>query len=173
MIIRRIAYYLQFVLILAMTLWMWIAWGIYSGGGLSFLGVLITVPITLVALAINAFVSNLRHSVRRDRAISWLDVVLGVCWWVALALIVPRFGDPDAYRAFDALVTSIFLGVVVFAVHVIEAIREAQRRVRDAVAQFESDARMGVVTVDMTDSSGAHRYAAEVDGTEWVKPQNG
>jgi hypothetical protein len=130
MVLRRSFYYAQFGAIPILPLWLLIGRGIViDGTGWEFVMLLFVAPILALAMLIAAGLTVARKSVRRSRAVSWLDVALLAAWY--LAIIAAGF---VAHPVMAVLV--VLLAVTVFWSAVWQLYAETRRRVRTAFAGF-------------------------------------
>jgi peptidoglycan/LPS O-acetylase OafA/YrhL len=128
--LRRSFYYAQFGAIPILPLWLLIGRGIViDGTGWEFVMLLFVAPILAVVMLIVAGLTVARKSVRRSRAVSWLDVGLLAAWY--LAIIAAGF---VAHPIMAVLV--VLLAFAVFWSAVWQLYTETRRRVRSAFAGF-------------------------------------
>lgn len=130
--LRRGFYFVQFGAIPILPLWLLIGRGIViDGTGWEFVLLLFVCPILALAMLIVAGLTIARKSVRRSRAVSWLDVGLLVAWY--LAIIAAGF---VAHPVMAVLV--VMLSVAVFWSAVWQLYTETRRRVRSAFASLSA-----------------------------------
>ena len=155
--LRRGFYYAQFGAIPILPLWLLIGRGIViDGTGWEFVLLLFVAPILAVAMLIVVGLTVARNSVRRWRAVSWVDVLLLSAWY--LAIIAAGF---VAHPVSAVLV--VLLAVAVFWSSVWQLFTETRRRVRSAFAGYTAipagdyeasphpganDGRPGVIRID-------------------------
>src|SRR6187431_2493774 len=85
MLLRRIVFYAQFPMAVALPVWVLITRGIIENGiGWEFVAYLIVCPILFIALLVIAALIFARKTVRVERAVSWLDTALLIALWAAL-----------------------------------------------------------------------------------------
>ena len=89
--LRRVFYRWLFPAAVVLPLWLLVGWGVFQAGGWVFLWVLfIAIPSVLIGQIIMTLLVRARPSVRRDGAVSWLDV-LGFTVWHLLVIAVGCF----------------------------------------------------------------------------------
>ena len=89
--LRRVFYRWLFPAAVVLPLWLLIGWGVFQAGGWVFLWVLfVAIPSVLIGQVAMTLLVRARPSVRRDGAVSWLDV-LGFTVWHALVIAVGCF----------------------------------------------------------------------------------
>src|SRR6478609_8920828 len=84
MLFRRIFFRWIQAATIVLPIWLAVGWAVFGGGGWGTLGLIITVPVTFIALAIIALLISMRPSVREQRAVSWTDVVVLGAWHAAI-----------------------------------------------------------------------------------------
>jgi hypothetical protein len=138
MLFRRIFFRWIQAATIVLPIWLAVGWAVFGGGGWGTLGLVITVPVTFVSLAIVALLTSMRPSVREHRAVSWGDVgVLGA--WQA-AIIGFGFSGPSM-AAFAFL--SIALALVAFWHAIVQLVRDGARRMQETMAEYERAAQAG------------------------------
>lgn len=149
MLLRRTFFYWQFIAALVLPLWLFVGWGVSSGSGWSFVGLLLLAPILFVFLTIVSVIVYMRAGVRRTNAVSWMDVGLVG----ALHLAIIAFGlFTEATSMFAVL--GVVLGLAAFWGAVWQLVDETRSRARDALREFEQ----------MTTTPPAAPRAHSVDG---------
>jgi len=95
---------------LLLPLWLVVGWAVFSASGWALLGVLlIAAPSVLVGEIVAALLIRARPTVRRQRAVSWWDV-LGITAWHALVIAFGCFIDV-AFAPLLVLAILAFLGL--------------------------------------------------------------
>ena len=132
MLIRRAFYRWQYLAIVVLPVWLAVGWAIFGGGGWGTLGLVLVVPIAVIALGVVALLVSVRPTVREERAVSWTDVgVLG--GWHA-AIIGTGFYGASA-TLFGVL--AILLSIAAFWLAIWQLIGDGARRVQASMAEFE------------------------------------
>jgi hypothetical protein len=132
MLLRRGFFYWQFVAALVLPLWLFVGWGVSSGSGWSFVGLLVLAPLLFVFLTIVGVLVYMRASVRRRNAVSWMDIVL----IGALHVAIVAFGlFTEATSAFAVL--GVVLGLAAFWGSIWQLVEETRSRARSALREFE------------------------------------
>lgn len=103
---------------------------ILAGSGWDFALLLLVSPILGVLMLVVAGFTVGRKSVRRDRAVSWLDVGVHAAWYLSIVA-----ASVFAHPAIAALV--VVISVVAFWVALWQLFSETRRRVKDALAGLE------------------------------------
>jgi hypothetical protein len=115
-----------------LPIWPLVGWGIFGGGGWQFLVLVIAMPILFVTMAIVAGLIWARPTVRREKAVSWLDVgVLSL--WQACVIGFGLFGPSS--NAFAVL--GVLAGLAAFWVVSWQFFTDARKRARETMAEFE------------------------------------
>jgi hypothetical protein len=95
MMLRRAFFRWLFPAAIILPLWLLVGWGVFQAGGWSFLWVLfIAIPSVFVGQLVLAFLVRARPSVRVNRAVSWLDVIVFSVWHtliIAVGCFVERW----------------------------------------------------------------------------------
>lgn len=158
MILRRAFYYWQFVAALVLPIWLFVGWGISSGSGWSFVGLLVLAPVLFVFMLVVSVVVYMRSSVRRANAVSWWDVAVIGAWHAAIVAF--GFFTP----ATSALaVIGVVLGVASFWTAVSQLVVEARERASAALREFEQ----------MTTAPTARTQPRPVDGEVIIVEETG
>jgi len=132
MIIRRAFRYWMLIAAVALPIWPLIGWSIFSQGGWAFLGLVVAMPILFVAMAAVDLLIYMRPAVRRTGALSWIDVGI-LALWHALIIAFGFFGATASLFA----VLGVCAGVAAFWLSIWQLIRDAARRTRETLAEFE------------------------------------
>ena len=132
MIIRRAFRTWMVIAAVVLPIWPLIGWGIFGGGGWQFLGLLISMPILFVAMLAVAGLIWARPTVRREKAVSWLDVGILTIWQVSV-IGFGLFGPSS--NAFAVL--GVLAGIAAFWVVLWEFFTDARDRARETIAEFE------------------------------------
>ncbi len=89
---------------IVLPLWLIVGWAVFNAGGWAFLGVIfVAAPAVLIGELVLAFMIRARPTVRRDRAVSWWDV-LGLTVWHGLVI------------AYGCYIHVAFAAVLIFAI---------------------------------------------------------
>ncbi|MBG6239900.1 hypothetical protein IWX78_002890 [Mycetocola sp. CAN_C7] len=132
MIIRRAFRTWMVIAAVALPIWPLIGWGIFGGGGWQFLVLVISMPILFVAMLIVAGLIRARPTVRREKAVSWLDVGI-LTLWQASVIGFGLFGpSSDAFA-----VLGVLTGLAAFWIVLWEFFTDARNRARETMAEFE------------------------------------
>ncbi|MFB9309480.1 hypothetical protein ACFFRL_09760 [Agromyces hippuratus] len=132
MLLRRALYRWQMIAIIVLPVWLAVGWAIFGGGGWGTLGLVIVVPIAFIVLGIVALITNVRPTVRQERALSWIDVGVLTAWH--LSIIGTGFYGPTA-TGFGVL--AILLGIAAFWVAVWQLVTDGANRMKASMAEFE------------------------------------
>jgi hypothetical protein len=136
MLFRRIFFRWTQAATVVLPIWLAVGWAVFGGGGWGTLGLIITVPVTFIALAVMALLTSMRPTVREQRAVSWGDVgVLGA--WHA-AIVGFGFSGPSM-AAFAFL--AIALALVAFWYEILQLVRDGARRMQATMSEYERVAR--------------------------------
>jgi hypothetical protein len=136
-VIRRAFFYWQFPAAVILPAWILVGWGIFSATGWQIIGLIIGVMMLTVAMLATAGLIFARKDVRAERAVSWLDVgLLAVLHGLVIAV---GFFTPVT-ALLGTLSAVAVLGL--FWSGIIQLVMETRRRVREAVARFEEQARI-------------------------------
>ncbi|MFF2369592.1 hypothetical protein [Agromyces sp. NPDC058110] len=123
---------------IVLPVWLVVGWAVFGGGGWGTLGLIITVPVTFLSLAVIALLTSMRPTVRETRAVSWVDVgILG--GWHAAIIGFGFSGPPMASFA----VLSIALALVAFWYAIVQLVRDGAKRMQEQMAEYERVARAG------------------------------
>lgn len=158
--LRRAWYRALWVAVFVLPLWVFLGRAFFGAPlGYQFLAQVVLVPLLFVAQLVATLVVFLRPSVRRDRAVSWIDVgVLTLSWLGQLAIgffLVDSASSRPAASAFTALVGSsaldlstalsaagigltIVAGTALLGLAVWQAVRDAKASFARAVGGFDS-----------------------------------
>lgn len=132
MLLRRAFFYWQFIAAIVLPLWLFVGWGISSGSGWSFVGLLVLAPLLFVFLTIVSVLVYMRAGVRRTNAVSWTDVLLiGV---LHAAIVVFGLFTPASSAI---AVLGVVLGLAAFWGAVWQLVEETRARARAALREFE------------------------------------
>lgn len=86
--LRRAFYLWLFPAAFVLPMWLLLGWGVFRAGGWVFLWVLfIAIPSVFIGQLLMSFLVRARPSVRRDRAVSWLDVAGFAVWHILVILV--------------------------------------------------------------------------------------
>lgn len=131
MVIRRAFYYAMFGAFVVLPVTLLIGRGlVLAGSGWDFALLLLISPILgLVMLVVTGFTVG-RKSVRRERAVSWLDVGIHAAWYLSIVA-----ASVFAHPAIAAVV--IIISVAAFWFSLWQLVTETRRRVKDAWAGLE------------------------------------
>jgi hypothetical protein len=132
MIIRRAFRTWMVIAAVALPIWPLVGWGIFGGGGWQFVALLISMPILFVAMLTVAGLVWARPTVRRERAVSWLDVGI-LTLWQACVIGFGLFGPASSAFA----VFGVLAGLAAFWVVLWEFFTDARDRARETLAGFE------------------------------------
>jgi hypothetical protein len=132
MIIRRAFRTWMVIAAVVLPIWPLIGWGIFGGGGWQFVALLIAMPILFVAMLSVAGLVWARPTVRREKAVSWLDVGILTLWQVSV-IGFGLFGpSASAFAVFGVIA-----GLATFWVVLWEFFTDARDRARETFAEFE------------------------------------
>lgn len=132
MLLRRAFFYWQFIAALVLPLWLFVGWGLSSGSGWSFVGLLVLAPMLFVFMLVVSVVVYMRSSVRRSNAVSWWDVaVIGA--WHASIVAFGFFSEANEAVA----VLGVLLGLASFWVAMWQLVTETRAKAREALREFE------------------------------------
>jgi uncharacterized membrane protein YuzA (DUF378 family) len=132
MILRRAFRIWMLIAAVALPIWPLVGWGIFGGGGWQFLVLIIAMPILFVTMAAVAGLIWARPTVRREKAVSWLDVGV-LTLWQACVIGFGLFGPAsDAFAVLGVLV-----GLAAFWVVLWEFFTDAKKRAKETMAEFE------------------------------------
>lgn len=145
MILRRAFYYVHVLAALILPVWLLVGWGVFGGGGLELLLVILGAVTLLVSMLVVAGITFARRSVRVDRALSWIDVGVLFAWYAAIiaAGFYPSFGG-----VLNAAI--ILFGLAAFWTAIGQLVTDTSRRVKSAINNF-----VPPVTADSYGPSGA------------------
>ncbi|SFN52487.1 hypothetical protein [Mycetocola miduiensis] len=132
MILRRAFRIWMLIAAVALPIWPLVGWGIFGGGGWQFLVLIIAMPILFITMAAVAGLIWARPTVRRERAVSWLDVGI-LTLWHASVIGFGLFGPSS--NAFAVL--GVLAGLAAFWVVLWEFFTDARDRARETMAEFE------------------------------------
>lgn len=148
MLFRRIFFRWIQAATIVLPVWLVVGWAVFGGGGWGTLGLVITVPVTFISLAVIALLTSMRPSVREERAASWTDVaVLGA--WHASIIAFGFSGPSMAGFAFLAIA----LALVAFWSAIVQLVRDGARRMQATMAEYERAAQAG--SIPRADAGGA------------------
>ncbi|GAA4366087.1 hypothetical protein [Agromyces bauzanensis] len=132
MLIRRAFLWWLVAAAVVLPIWLGVGWVTFGRGGWGTLGLVITVPITFITLAVVALLVRIRPTVRADRAASWMDV--GVVGALHAAVIgIGFYGDSGAFFG----VMAILLAIVAFWSSVWQLISDGAKRMEATMVEFE------------------------------------
>ncbi|GAA4665140.1 hypothetical protein [Frondihabitans cladoniiphilus] len=156
--LRRGFYRVLWGAVLVLPLWVFLGRAFFGAPlGYQFLAQILLVPLLFVGQLVVSLILFLRPSVRRDRAVSWLDVgaltlswlgQLGIGFFLVDSVSSARASAFTALVGRDALplstalsaaaiVLTVVMGVVLLALGVAEAIRGARAGMQKAFADLE------------------------------------
>ncbi len=132
MLLRRAFYRWQMIAVVVLPIWLAIGWAIFGGGGWGTLGLVIVVPVTFIALGVVALLTNVRPTVREQRASSWTDVGVIGAWHLAIIAT-------GLYGASATLfgVLAILLALAAFWIAIWQLVNDGAKRVQASMAEFE------------------------------------
>ncbi len=149
--IRQGLYFWQFVAVLVLPLWVFIAKGILGSSlGWDLLLFVFLCPLLAVSMLIVVGLTVARKTVRATRSVSWLDAAVLVVWHGAII----TFGFVDTSWVVVLIVVSAIAG---FWTAIGQLVIETRDRVRGVMAGFDEAAR--------ADRSSTTRSAPIDDGT--------
>lgn len=129
--LRRAFYYAQFGAFIVLPIALLIGRGlVLAGSGWDFALLLLVSPVLGIVMLVVAGFTMARKSVRRDRALSWLDVALHFVWYLSI-IAASVFAHP----AIAAIV--IVLSVAAFWSALWQLFTETRRRVKSALASLD------------------------------------
>jgi hypothetical protein len=120
------------IAVVVLPIWLAVGWAIFGGGGWGTLGLVLVVPIAFVVLGVVALLTNVRPTVRHERALSWIDVGVLTAW--QLSIIGTGFYGTTA-TGFGVL--AILLGIAAFWVAVWQLVTDGANRMKASMAEFE------------------------------------
>lgn len=132
MLIRRAVYYWQFAAAILLPLWLFVGWGIWGSNGWTFLGLAVLAPILFIAMLLVTLIIYGRPEVRRDNAVSWIDVGL-LLFWHAMMIGFGFFGPTASLFA----VLGIVAGLTAFWGTLWELVRDTAKRAKKAMSDLE------------------------------------
>ncbi|WP_157005949.1 MFS transporter [Agromyces laixinhei] len=132
MLLRRALYRWQMIAVVVLPVWLAVGWAVFGGGGWGTLGLVIVVPVAFVVLGVVVLLTNVRPTVRHERALSWIDVGVLTAW--QLAIIGTGFYGASA-TLFGVL--AILLGIAAFWVAVWQLVTDGANRMKASMAEFE------------------------------------
>lgn len=115
-----------------LPIWPLVGWGLFGGGGWEFLVLIVSMPILFLTMAAVAGLIWARPTVRRERAVSWLDVGV-LTLWHACILGFGLFGPASNGFA----VVGVLAGLAAFWVASWEFFTDARKRAQETMAEFE------------------------------------
>lgn len=134
MLLRRGFYYALFGAFIVLPVFLLIGRGlVLADNGWDFALLLLVSPILGIFMLVVAGFTMARKSVRRDRAVSWLDVGVHLAWYLSI-IAAGVFAHP----AVAAIV--IILGVGAFWLALWQLFTETRRRVKSALASLDYSA---------------------------------
>lgn len=132
MLIRRAFLWWLVAAAVVLPIWLGVGWIVFGGGGWGTLGLVITVPVTFIGLAVVALLIRVRPTVRAERAASWTDV--GVVGALHAAVIgIGFYGDSGAFFG----VMAILLAIAAFWAAVWQLVTDGARRMQATMVEFE------------------------------------
>jgi len=135
MLLRRIVFYAQFPMAVALPVWVLITRGIIENGiGWEFVAYLIVCPILFIALLVIAALVFARKTVRVERAVSWLDTALLIALWAALIA-------SGLYAQQGMAVLVVLLLIAGFWIAAYELFLDTRRRINEFSASLEDAVR--------------------------------
>jgi hypothetical protein len=132
MLLRRALYRWQMIAVVVLPVWLAVGWAVFGGGGWGTLGLVIVVPVAFLVLGVVALLTNVRPTVREQRALSWTDVGVLTAW--QLSIIGTGFYGATA-TGFGVL--AILLGIAAFWVAVWQLVTDGANRMKATMAEFE------------------------------------
>ena len=132
MLLRRAFFYWQFIAAIVLPLWLFVGWGVSSGSGWSFVGLLVLAPFLFVFLMIVSVLVYMRAGVRRTNTVSWMDFGLVGALHVAIVVFGLFTGATSAIA-----VLGVILGLAAFWGAVWQLVEETRSRARAAMREFE------------------------------------
>lgn len=165
MIIRRAFRIWMVIAAVALPIWPLIGWGLFGGGGWQFVALLFSMPILFLAMLAVAGLVWARPTVRRQKAVSWLDVGIVTLWQVCV-IGFGLFGPSS--NAFAVL--GVIAGLAAFWVVLWEFFTDARERARETLADFEQMAARPTVR----QNPGLIRDGEELIVIEekWISPKD-
>ncbi|MEX1079048.1 MAG: MFS transporter [Homoserinimonas sp.] len=129
--LRRAFYYAQFGAFVALPVFLLIGRGlVLAENGWDFALLLLVSPVLGVLMLVVAGFTAARKSVRRDHAVSWLDVGLHLAWYLSI-IAASVFAHPAVAAAV------IVLSVAAFWSALWQLFTETRRRVKSALASLD------------------------------------
>lgn len=132
MILRRAFRTWMLIAAVVLPIWPLVGWGLFGGGGWEFLVLVVSMPILFVTMAIVAGLIWARPTVRREKAVSWLDVGI-LTLWQACVIGFGLFGPASNLFA----VVGVLAGLAAFWVVLWEFFEDAKKRAKETMAEFE------------------------------------
>jgi hypothetical protein len=134
-ILRRAFFYSLFPAAFVLPVWMLVGWGIFGHGGWGFLGLVIACPIVFIVLLVIGALMAARPTVRKERAVSWWDVLaLTVVWGATVGF--GFFGETTSLFA----VLGALAAIASFWLALWELFSDGARAVRETMETFERQA---------------------------------
>lgn len=137
-IIRRAFSTWQFIATIALPIWLFVGWGVFSSGGWGILGLFIAAPIAFLSLGAIALLVSARPTVRAERAVSWLDIAVIGAWQMSI-IGIGFFGSTATLFT----VLAVLLAVVAFWSTLWQLFADGARRMKQTMAEFERQAAAG------------------------------
>lgn len=133
--VRRVVYRLLFPMAFALPVWVLIGRGILIDGiGWEFLVYLIACPLLFVALVIVSALVVWRPGIRREAAVSWIDVAAFGSLWLIL-LVTGLVAHPAT------VALAVLALIAVFWVSVWQLVVEGRRRVQAVMDDIDATTR--------------------------------
>ncbi|GAA2232066.1 MFS transporter [Herbiconiux moechotypicola] len=137
MVIRRAFFSWQFPAAVILPAWILVGWGVFAATGWQIIGLIVGVMMLTVAMLATAGIVFARKDVRAERAVSWLDA--GLLTVLHGLVIAVGFFTPVTALLSTLVVVAV---LALFWAGIVQLVMETRRRVREAVARFEEQARV-------------------------------
>ncbi|QTX04486.1 hypothetical protein [Agromyces archimandritae] len=123
--LRRLFYRWRLAAVVALPAWLFLGWGFFGQTGWGFLGLLVLVPVVLIALGAVALLIGMRPTARETRAASWPDVAVLAAWHASLVGL-GFFGETATLFG----VLALLLGIAAFWLALWQLMRDGSRRMQ-------------------------------------------